>query len=222
LKIEIGNGVDQKLDVDCRLCHRTTKHIVLASADASGHEAMGPDDYFHWEAAHQIVQCMGCETLSFRRVTSDSESFVQVDHDEYEQAQTIDVFPNPNEGRVSIPDAYLLPDHTGRIYSETMKALNSGQAVLCGIGVRALIETVCKDKKAAGKDLFAQINDLVIQGVLTKDGADILHKLRTLGNDAAHEVKPHTDKQLSLAMDVVEHLLLGVYILPVHAKATFK
>lgn len=222
MKIETGKGVDEKLDVDCRQCHRTTKHVVLASADASGQEPMGPDDFLHWDAAHQIIQCMGCEAISFRRATSDSESFVQVDENEYEQASTVDVFPNPNEGRAQIVDAYLLPDHTGRIYGETMKALNSGQAVLCGIGVRALIETVCKDKKAAGKDLFAQINDLVTQGVLTKDGADILHKLRTLGNDAAHEVKPHTDKQLSLAMDVVEHLLQGVYILPVHAKATFK
>jgi hypothetical protein len=59
-------------------------------------------------------------------------------------------------------------------------------------------------------------------GVLTQDGADILHKLRTLGNDAAHEVKPHSLQELGLAFDVVDHLLLGVYILPDHAKKTFK
>jgi hypothetical protein len=41
-----------------------------------------------------------------------------------------------------------------------------------------------------------------------------LHKIRTLGNAAAHEVKPHTEKQLRLAMDVIEHLLTDVYILP--------
>lgn len=81
---------------------------------------------------------------------------------------------------------------------------------------------VCKDKNAAGGDLFAKINSLVVLGVLTKDGANILHKLRTLGNNAAHEVKPHTPKELGLAFDVVDHLLLGVYILPEHAKQTFK
>jgi hypothetical protein len=57
---------------------------------------------------------------------------------------------------------------------------------------------------------------------LTKDGADILHKLRTLGNDAAHEVKPHSLQELGLAFDVVDYLLLGVFILPVNAKKTFK
>ena len=89
------------------------------------------------------------------------------------------------------------------------------------MGIRALVETICKDKQAKGKDLFNKINDLVTIGVLTSDGATILHKIRTLGNDAAHEVKPHKFEQLSLAMDVCEHLLQGVYILPDHTKETF-
>jgi hypothetical protein len=96
------------------------------------------------------------------------------------------------------------------------------QEVLCGIGIRAIIETVCKDKSATGGDLYTKINSLIPIGVLTQDGADILHKLRTLGNNAAHEVKPHTPKELGLAFDVVDHLLLGVYILPIQAKKTFR
>lgn len=79
-----------------------------------------------------------------------------------------------------------------------------------------------KEKNAAGKDLFEKINGLVVAGVLTKDGADILHKLRVLGNKAAHEVKAHSATELNLATDVVEHLLKAVYILPFHAKRTFK
>lgn len=118
-------------------------------------------------------------------------------------------------------DDYLLPTNLQRIYSETLRSLNSGLNVLAGIGVRAIVETICKDKSASGRDLFAKINDLVTQGVLTQDGADILHKLRTLGNEAAHEVKPHSNTQLGLALDVIDHLLQGVYILPHHASKTF-
>ncbi|ROH88467.1 DUF4145 domain-containing protein [Pseudomethylobacillus aquaticus] len=222
MKVEVGKSVNEKVDVDCRDCRRATKHLVLASVDLNGSEPMGSDDYYHWTSVLQTVQCQGCEAVSFRRVDSNSEDYVQISEDEYEHARVVYIFPNPNEGRPKLVDAYLLPDQTARIYAETMKALNAGQPVLCGVGVRALIETVCKDKKAKGHDLYSQINDLVSQGVLTKDGADILHKVRTLGNDAAHEVKPHSDEQLGLAMDVVEHLLQGVYILPVHANKTFK
>ena len=100
--------------------------------------------------------------------------------------------------------------------------MNGNNPVLTGIGLRAIIETVCKDQAATGKSLYDQINSLVEQSVLTKDGAEILHKLRVLGNNAAHEVKPHSNVQLGLAFDVVEHLLQGVYILPYHAKRRFK
>jgi hypothetical protein len=70
--------------------------------------------------------------------------------------------------------------------------------------------------------LEAKIDSLVNLGVLTSEGAIILHKVRTLGNNAAHEVKPHTSEQLNLALDVAEHLLKGVYILPYFANQTFK
>ena len=39
-------------------------------------------------------------------------------------------------------------------------------------------------------------------------------ELRTLGNEAAHEVKPHNNATLALALDVIDHLIKGVYILP--------
>lgn len=183
---------------------------------------MGHGDYYQWNNEYQIIQCLGCETVSFRQTHENSEDYYQVGPDEYEHAVSVDIYPNPEEGRNLIEDDYLLPTNLHRIYSETIKSINNGQDVLTGIGIRAIVETTCKDKNASGKDLYEKINDLVTQGVLTKDGADILHKLRTLGNEAAHEVKPHDKVQLGLALDVIDHLLQGVYILPYHAKAKFK
>jgi len=87
--------------------------------------------------------------------------------------------------------------------------------------LRALIETICKEKNAEGGNLFKKIDDLVIKQILTPTGCTILHKIRTLGNDAAHEVKPHSDKQLGLAMDVVEHILNDIYILPNKVETEF-
>ena len=56
---------------------------------------------------------------------------------------------------------------------------------------------------------------------MTAEGADILHKLRVLGNDAAHEVKAHNSKQLELAMKIIEHMLDGTYIIPNKVQAVF-
>jgi hypothetical protein len=39
-----------------------------------------------------------------------------------------------------------------------------------------------------------------------------------MGNQAAHKVKAHSQNELNLAFDVVEHLLKTVYLLPEQAK----
>lgn len=222
-KLETNKKQGQKVDCSCKECHRVTKHEIVTEATVTGSQSATWDHEVHWAIEYQVVQCLGCETLSFRRASSNSEDHpIQVGPDEWEDDVYEELFPSPHEGRVPVSDVNLLPDKIRRIYEESLNALNSQQEVLCGIGVRAIIETVCKDKSTAAGNLSVKINSLIPIGVLTQDGADILHKLRTLGNDAAHEVKPHTPKELGLAFDVVDHLLLGVYILPIQAKKTFK
>ena len=127
-------------------------------------------------------------------------------------------YPNADQGRDTVNEVHLLPTALRRIYAETVSAFNASQPVLTGIGIRAIVETVCKDKEAIGRDLKKKIDDLVKKQVLTTRDADILHGLRTLGNKAAHEVKPHEDSQLELALEVIDHILDGVYILPARAE----
>jgi hypothetical protein len=110
-----------------------------------------------------------------------------------------------------------LPFIVMRIYQETHRAASEGNQILAGMGIRALIEAVCKEKSAPGDNLFQKIDGLVGLGVLTHDGADILHKLRLLGNEAAHEHKPPTDETIEAAIQIAEHLLQTVYVLPVVA-----
>lgn len=220
--LEFDKSADSEVWVACKSCARDTNHRILKSVDETGSEPMGGGNTFDWRTSYQVIQCLGCRTVSFREVSSNSEDY---DHDEegnieYRESELL--YPSRTEGREVIDDSELLPRDLERVYSEVLAALNNRQSVLAGIGVRAIIETVAKDKGASGRDLSQRIDGLVALGVLTKDGAAILHKLRILGNAAAHEVKAHSVTELNLAMDVVEHLLQAVYILPFHASRTFK
>ena len=217
---EANKTAGQVLDVECAECRRTTKHRVLASADVAGEDWYRQNSVHYW-AHYQIVQCQGCESTTYRTVSSNSEDWDFDDQGEVVLNQTVTLWPDRSEGRNPINDVHLLPSNVQRIYGETVKALNNDQPVLAGIGIRALIETICKDKAAPGSNLMSKIDGLVSLGVLTTEGAVILHKIRTLGNDAAHEVKPHTPTQLGLALDVCEHLLQGAYLLPFFAGKTF-
>jgi len=212
----------QEEKVPCSKCDGKTFHKVLLSIDKSGLEQDGDFD-FYWDAHYQIIQCQGCKTISFRKASSNSEEYEPISHDEYQNVVYEDIYPSRVEGRKGLEDeVHYLPSKVQRIYTETLQALNSKSPILAGIGLRALVETVCHEKSAEGSNLLKKIDDLTVKNVLTPVGAQILHKIRTLGNAAAHEVKPHSEKQLGLAMDVIEHLLTDVYILPKQVEAEFE
>lgn len=196
----------------------TTNHEIISSIELNGSEFFEHDFEVSWTEESQILQCKGCNSISFRQISSNSEN-TEPNGRPYKHEE---LFPERVKGRESMDDYLLLPASLQRIYLETISALNNKQPILAGIGIRAIIETVTKDKNAQGSTLQQKIDGLVKQGSLTEDGSKILHKLRVLGNESAHEVKAHKPKELSLAFDVVDHLLKAVYIIPHHASRTFK
>lgn len=208
---KLRQPTDPELEIECVQCAGKTAHVALATVDVSG-----GDGHVDWHDGHQIVQCLGCKSLSYRIASSNSEDYV-FDEESGEQVfpETEKLYPPRKAGTKGLGDeAYYLPQKVRQIYEETLTTLSSNAPVLAAIGLRALVEAVCKEKEAGGGDLYKKIDSLVERRVLTPAGADILHKIRTLGNAAAHEVKPHTERQLSLALDIVEHLLKDVFILP--------
>lgn len=125
-------------------------------------------------------------------------------------------------GRDPIPDLdEFLPPKIKRIYGEVLQALNNGLPVLAGIGLRALIEAMCTDHQAKGKDLRAKINAMASMGVLAKAQSDLLHTHRFLGNVAAHEIEAAHPRELIAAIDIAETMIKTIYILP-HLSASIK
>lgn len=191
-------------------CLGITEHVVLASMDTEGQE-----DYLDWWSRYQVIQCRGCKTLSFRHATGTSDDYIQVNENEWIDNQSVQLYPPRNTASRGIgDDIAMLPRTTARLYRETRTSLLNASPVLTGIGLRALVETVCKEKKATGDNLQKKIDNLVELGILTKTDSDVLHEIRSMGNESAHESKPHPEEQLLLAMEVVEHLLKSVYIIP--------
>ncbi|MBZ8141017.1 hypothetical protein CLD22_14035 [Rubrivivax gelatinosus] len=81
--------------------------------------------------------------------------------------------------------------------------------------VRRLLESVCKDQGATGKDLFAKLQDLATKGKLPGYFKDITSLLRRVGNMGAHAA----DADLSiwdaeLIDDFFRSVIEYVYIAP--------
>ena len=201
----------------CSECGHPTVHTIVTSAEYVSEDG---DHRFsvQWWDDYQVLECKGCQNLCFRHVHKNTENTdFNIETQEEWLVETVHLYPKPATGRDELDHVDLLPSLVQQIYQETLAALNAGLRVLAGIGLRALVETMCKERAAVGKNLEARVDAMVGQGLISSEGAEILHGLRIMGNQAAHEVKPHTIEDLNTATDVIEHALQGVYILPKQA-----
>ena len=213
-EIEYDKNKDKEYKLACIRCDGETYHKVLHSVHV--HESENEIDVW---SDFEIVCCQGCKEVSFRSNSMCSED-INYDPETGEQSldENVGLYPNRLAGRKQVKDMYLLPDEVLKIYKETHGALCGRLNILAGIGIRALVESVCREKEAQGGNLKNKIDDLVIKGVLTRDSADTLHGTRLLGNNSAHETIAASDDELDIAMDIIENLIKNVYVIPQKAK----
>ena len=199
--------------IHCEECLNTTLHKALFSIGLTEQS-----EYFLCWTDFQIIQCQGCHSISFRKNYQNPEDVGHYidSNDEYheELIEHVTIYPPRMLGRKQIEDTWLLPPNIANIYKETCSAISNDMAILSGIGMRALIEAICKEKNSTGKNLEKKIDYLVENGIITQDGADILHTVRDIGNESAHQIKQQDKDTINIAMDIVEHILKSVYILP--------
>lgn len=203
------------VSIECPQCKVNTKHTVERALEWSG---WSEDGDIHAWATYQIIRCNGCDTLSFRSTHGNSE-----DYDEYGgPIETEELHPKrPNRSLTDElylhDEVYKVPGIIRTIYHETLSAVDHNLSTLAGVGIRSVIEATCAHLKTKGRNLEKKISELVNMSLLTPAGAEILHGIRLLGNAAAHEMKAPTTKQISAALKVIDHLLLGVFVLPEEA-----
>lgn len=197
----------------CNTCSNETHHKVWTTVDETAAHST-PNQYHEIHTAHSMIECCGCSTVSYMRRHQDSECRDIDDDGNMFEVIERSFFPPRMNDRRPMKNIWYVPDPMLTIYRETIKAIDNEQPTLAMIGLRALLEAVCVDKGAAHRNLADKVKGLVDLRFLTPDGANIIHAVRELGNDAAHRFRvaePHT---LLAALQVLEHLLEAAYILP--------
>jgi hypothetical protein len=145
-KIVYDESRDNEIKMACRTCATLTKHKIHASVDeAECHQDGSP----YIIERYELAVCRGCDSVTFRYT---SETHGDVDED-YEQIIHETLYPSRMVGRTIIDHSWAVPEPVRKIYFETHRALCSKQPILTGIGIRAIVETVCKEKNATGTRL---------------------------------------------------------------------
>jgi len=196
----------------CGCCQNVTHHQILASVKTGYENADGEsfsDDYL-------TVQCLGCETVAYCIQASSSlgQETDPETGDERIAVETRKVYPLVSRCHPMMPDAEKCPEPIYRLYHETSLAISNDLLFLGGVGIRMIVEAVCKEKNAQGENLKDRINDFVDRQLISREEGAILQTLRVMGNDTVHDAIAHSAAHLAKALEVVEHLLRTVYILP--------
>lgn len=200
----------------CNTCKRLTNHKVLKSHNQTYTPADDPDmpvDYA--EGTWEIIQCVGCETVSFRESWLTSEDWVP----NKGPVPTVYRYPEADKDQLPVKSFRQVPYNIYRIYEESIQSFNIGNYILCAAGLRAVIEGICEEEIAKNEQMTSKkldtlekkINGLHEKKILAERHAEILHALRFIGNEAVHELTAPPEDDLKAAIDIVEHTLENLY-----------
>jgi hypothetical protein len=210
-KIEENKTKGESLRIHCSKCNGKTKHLILQSLKTSCSELINRQFSVEWVDNYEIVQCQGCEIITFRHLNWFSED---------PDCLTERLYPKRSENSHSTKVYLNAPVSLRRIYRETIECFNNEIYTLCAAGLRSIVEGICKDqgikdgpitvtesdgssKTVRKKNLHGKISGLCEKGVLTKNNSDILHELRFLGNEAVHELSQPSPEELTLAIEII-------------------
>jgi hypothetical protein len=205
------------MKVYCETCKAETYHNILKEFKKSFNEDWGFGDNI-W----QIIKCKGCDTTSFRHDWFCSED----DNGRHEI-----LYPERGKHFLPIKDfnkSFRKTRIVRRIYREVINSFNNKSYTLCAVGIRAIIEGVCKieniksglvnEKQQDGtfickrkKNLEGKIAGLVENDLITRKYLNYLHDLRFMGNEAVHELEEPSSEELKHAIKIVENLLENLY-----------
>ncbi|MFJ8245248.1 DUF4145 domain-containing protein [Peribacillus asahii] len=221
----------EKLDrkLFCSACGHKTNHNILFQ---NKRELRIPNESTlklkSLTAVYTIVRCAGCDNVSYATIFIWDNAIKQ-----------IRVFPEePKAVRSRYPKNWAdlnknIPSNIKDLYKQIIKSYNENFNILCGLGLRTIIEAICLELKITkgfkydtnskpltqdGKkeSLEGKIFGLYEQKHITWYHSLILQRIREIGNAATHELVTPTSDELYSAIDIVEKLIENIYELKDH------
>lgn len=200
----------------CQRCEReTTQKVHYCKTKIEKDSDLENDGLFASKTKYEYmtVQCSLCNNISFlERIT-----FVEPNERSQPPMVAEMNYPDHSDSAYNFLDEeelYSLPKVLVNLYEEVSTAFRSQSEILAGVGLRMLVEAICMEQKVEGANLQKKIVSLRENGFISANEEPILDKLRLIGNVAAHQIKGMSLEVLSYALDIINHVLKSIYILP--------
>ena len=207
----------------CNKCGGQTEHKILHEHKAGGEEELAEDFSIHWGETYRLLQCAGCETITMREDSWNSE-----DTDNEGRPITTTKFLPP---RIFRPKPkwmeegeyfFECPGQIQSLLNETYICLQNDCRSSTAMCVRAILEGVMIDKIGDQGNFTANINKFETQGYISKKQREIIEPVLEAGHASIHRgFVPKADQLITL-VDIVESIVLVVYVQTAKAAALKK
>lgn len=196
-------------DIYCNVCKRETPH------DSHGKFGSYSNDGLEY-CGYRLYVCTVCKTGTMEEYYTNAEFCEQRTNGDWDEGDLdggdYRYFP-PRTDRDYIPKRLSrVPRKIRQIYEESINVLNAGFPVFSIMGIRAILDAVCKDQGIEGRVLghkLPKLTDLV--GLDIEEGLTVV---KEWGNNAAHEFEVPGgwgNREIKMALDFCEHLLTELY-----------
>lgn len=193
----------------CRNCKGLRNHKELFEKKLRGGD---DNDFFIWIENYSVIECLGCETISFLKIYGDTDMVDHSDEGRPEYYYEKNIFPYYLEKGDELNHQNHIPENIRTIYNETIIAFKANLSILTAGGLRAIIEALCNHLKIKNDNLSVRIDLLHQKGHLTLSESKRLHSIRFMGNDALHEIVKPNKEHLHLLLEIINHLLANLFI----------
>ena len=156
------------------------------------------EEHFEWF----MLSCPACNKVTL--------------YEEYSDETTRDFFTH---SEVLYPQSSI--DYTGvpqkikTAFESALKVKNIDTAV-CALSLRRVLEAICKDKGATGKNLEQMISNMIERQLLPQMFDDACWIVRQLGNSAAHADNKHFSiYQVDQTIMFMQNIINYLYTLPI-------
>jgi hypothetical protein len=217
------------MKINCLKCKTETNHSVTSEYKESNQYPFDPieiDNETHTpppiieNKSYQIIKCDGCGDISFREYVEIPNMLIHK-KGKYRFNDTMceeTIYPRRKINYKDFKRYQNIPVKLERIYRESIDAYNNDYNLLCAIGLRAIIEGVCKDKQALKRVLPDKIEELLAKNIISNNLAEALKTQKVLGDSAVHQLDIPTENELIQSIKLIEHLLNDVYEMDVIMK----
>jgi hypothetical protein len=204
--------------IECPLCkNKAPMEIVcdqiVGSEEDTFYDAVVTSQYW------QLLKCFSC----YKPILRESWHHELLDDPTSITSERYKiVYPFQNIQQKPLPAFSHLPKSIENLYTESIYAYNNNCHFLCAMGLRTLIESVCKDQKISANanvstDLEGKIGGLFELGKISDEQKSVLHELRSIGNEATHDFVSPALSTLDASFNVIDLLLRNIYELPIEA-----